>query len=196
MSKTMLKPKTAEPPVPDFAAAKARWTEVDTEFRNMIERQEAMRLAISFTSGQSTKQVPQHLFDKAKPFMRLGRRRREKLIDQLADLEDEIDDSRPKVQIERELWAAARRRETNRLAGELQPRHRAAVLAIAKAVEALSRAMTEETDIRAELARTAPEPSSAYLPNCIEELVIGTFVDWHSPASAWARRMRKLNILG
>ena len=195
MLKTMTKPE-AETAMSDFDAAEARWKEVRDKDRELTERHEAMRLALSLTFDGSGKRAPEHLREKAKPFLKLAAKRRGKLTDQIADVEDEIDDFKPKLMVENELWQAARRRETNRLAGDLQPRHKVAVKSIATALEALSIAIEEETTTRAALARVAPEPESALLPNCSHDLLVGTLTDWNSPASAWARRMRKLQILG
>ena len=195
MSTAMLKPKTAEPEVPDFAIAQTRWTEVRDKDREMIEHREGIKLALTFAKGGVGRQTPQNLRDQAEPFLALAKRRPRQLADQLDDLIDEIEDFAPKLGVEHELYQAARWRETNRLAGELQPRHRAAVKGMAKALEALSLAMTDEIEIRAELARKAPERESAKLPDCSSGLLVGTLADWNSAASEWARTVRKLKIL-
>ena len=117
------------------------------------------------------------------------------MLDRLATTELAIEESTPEYHRGCELWAAACRRETTLIASALQPRHRRAVKKMAKALEALSIAMTEEHETRAELHRTAPERESAHLPDCSHDLNIGTLADWNSPASGWARRMRKLTIL-
>ena len=195
MPSTMLKQKIAEPPVPDFETVRARWTEFRDKDRDLIARHEGIKLALTFAKGGVDDRAPQHLRDKAEPYLALAKRRPRVLANQLEDVVDEIEDFKPKLGVEHELWQAARRRETNRLAGEMQPRHRAAVKAMAKALEALSVAMTDETEIRAELARVAPERESAKLPNCSDGLRVGTLADWNSPASEWARNVRKLKIL-
>lgn len=195
MLATKQKPQ-AESSEPDFFPAQARWNEVRDRDRELMERHEAMRAALSITSGYDVKNVSEGTFAKAQPYLKLGQRRREKLIDQLADIADEIADFKPKLMVESELWQAARRRETAVIAGKMQPAHKAAITAIAKALEALSIAIEEETATRKELARVAPERESSLLPNCSDDLMVGTLADWNSPASAWARRMRKLNILG
>ena len=188
------KPRTAEP-VSEFDAAKARWIEATAKHRELVERAEAMELALKFTSEDAVGRAPQHLREKAGPFLKLAAKRRPKVIEQLADTEVEIEDSTPMYQVDRDLYQAACRRETSRIARDLQPRHRAAVKAIATALEALSLAIEEETTTRAELAHVAPERVSAHLPDCSHDLVVGTLADWNSPASAWARRMRKLSVL-
>lgn len=182
-------------PVSEFEAAKARWTEATAKHRELIERAEAMQLALKLTSQHAVGQAPQHIREKAQPFLKLATKRRPNLLDRLATVELAIEESNPEYQQECELWKAACRRETTLIASALQPRHRRAVKAIARALEALSIALTEEYETRAELARTAPERESAHLPDCSHDLPIGTLADWNSPASAWARRVRKLKIL-
>ena len=195
MPSTMLKPQTAEPAVSDFETAKARWKKIAGKRREMLARHEGMAAALSLTSGESTRNVAQSVRDQAAPYLDLAGRRRRKLIGQIEDLVEEIEEFTRKNQDENEIWQAARRRETSRLAGELQPRHRAAVKAMAKALEALSLAMSDEIEVRADLARVAPERDSAKLPDCSTGLAIGTLADWRSPASEWARNVRKLKIL-
>ena len=193
----MLKTKSRlDPAEPDFVAAQGRWNEIRATDRELMARHEAMRLALLFTANQDISRVSKDQLDKAQPYMNLANRRPEKLQDDLGDVADEIAVFKPKLGVEHELWQAARRRETNRLAGELQPRHQAAVKGIAKALETLSLAIEQETTTRKELARVAPERESALLPNCSDDLVVGTLADFNSPASAWAKRMRRLKILG
>lgn len=195
---TMLKPKTAKPAEPvlsEFQIAKARWAEIDGKFRELIERQEGINLAVSLARSPDEKRVPQNLRDRAAPFMKLAQGRKSKLTRVLEALEDEIADLTPTRAEESELWQAARRHETSRIARELQPRHRAAAKKIASAVESLSRAMAEEMEVRAELRRTAPELESSYLPDCSAGLELGLVSDWGSPVALWAQSMRKLGIL-
>ena len=187
--------KTTEPAVSEFEAAEARWKEFRDKDRELIEREEGLKLALASSSSSGIDdRMPQHLRDRAEQIAQ-GVRRPQELNALLERVHDEIADFKPKLSEEYETYQAARRRETNRLAGELQPRHRSAVKAMAKALEALSLAMTEEIDTRAELVRVAPEHLSSKLPDCSTGLLVGTLADWNSPASEWARAMRKLTIL-
>ncbi len=192
---TMTKPKP-EPAAPSFETAAARWREIDAKHRALLDRREGMALAQSLTFNGDNTRTPQHLRDKAKPYLKLASRRPLKLDEQRADIADEIDEFTPVYQAAHENWQAARRRETNRLASEIQPRHQEAVSAIAKALEALSVAIDDEIATRTELAQVgAPEHESALLPDCSGDLLVGSLADWNSPASAWAREMRKIGIL-
>ena len=195
---SVMKRKAAEPAEPvlsEYQTAKARWAEIDGKFRELVEREEGIKLAVSLAKSPDEKRVPQHLRDRAAPFMKLAQGRMFKRTRVLEALEDEILELAPKRAEESELWQQARRAETSRIALELQPRHRAAVKKIAALIENLSRAMEVESDVRAELARTAPEPESGYLPNCIGGLNFGMLSEWGSPASQWAQGMRQLKIL-
>ena len=192
-----LKRKQLTPePVSEFDAAKARWTAATAAHRELLDRAEAMHLALKLTSENAISRAPQHLRDRAKPYLKLASKRRPKLLDQLAEVELAIEESNPIYHAECEAWAATCRRETTRIARELQRPHKRAVKAIGAAVEALSVAIYDETAVRAELAKRAPEFESAHLPDCSHDLRIGTLADFNSAASAWARRMRKLEILG
>ena len=190
------KPKPAAESASEFDTAKARWTEVTAKHRELLDRAETMKLALQLTNQPAVGRAPQHLRDRAKPFLKLAAKRRPNLFDQLAEVELAIEESNPAYHREREAWAATCRRETTRIARELQRPHKRAVKAMAKAVEALSLAIVDEIETRAELARTAPECESSHLPDCTYDLKIGTLADFNSAASTWARRMRKLEILG
>ena len=72
----------------------------------------------------------------------------------------EIEDSAKAFQAERDAFNEAVRTESNRIATELAPTHKAAVRRIATAIEELSRAVTAERAVREEFARLAPEQTS------------------------------------
>jgi hypothetical protein len=90
-------------------------------------------------------------------------------------------------------WRKACSRETSRVAVTLQPRQRAAVRKIAAAVEALSLAMAEERAVHVELARTAPNPTSAYLPACSPRL--SGVEQYGGELFAWRARVLEIGIL-
>ncbi len=191
---TMTKPKTKST-MPDFEAAKARWAEVDAKRSALVERHDGMELALNYARNGVDKRVPKEIRAKAGPHNNLANRNPQKLAGEIDDVAYEIADSNAEYGAERERWQAASRDETARIAQELQPRHRAAVQKIAGALEDLSRAMEAETGVRAELTRTAPEATSAYLPDCSSFLNFASLAVWQTPASQWARHMRKMEIL-
>ncbi len=196
MTTTMTKPK-AEPAEPDFKATEARFKKVSAGYAALHEAVENARAALLWSRASdsekhsiatSVRERVQEAYPDGLPPLR-------KLARQAEDAAEALDDATPSFLVERELWAAASRRETARIALELQPRHRADVKAIAKALEDLSRSMAAEVETRAELARVAPEQSSAYLPNCSGFLSFNSLADWNTPVSQWAREMRRLKIL-
>lgn len=87
----------------------------------------------------------------------------------------------------------AKSKETSRIAKGLQTKQRRAVRAIAAAAEKLSEAMAAERELHHELARTAPNSTSVYLPGCSPRF--GGFEDYRSELSAWRGRMRQLKLL-
>lgn len=197
MSKTTLKLKTAEAGAPDFATAKARYDKALAEYEAKREAVENARAALLWenTADSDRPSLAPAIRERAKAAYPKFLPRRSKIIHEAESAADTFADAEPAYQVERELYLAAARRETARIAQELQPRHRTAVRAIATALEALSRALEAEGEVRAELAATAPESSSAYLPDCSSFLAFGSLVPWDSPASVWARHMRHLKIL-
>ena len=196
-TKTKQKTEAADSGAPDFSSAKVRYEKASAEYNGLREAVENTKAAFLWenTSDADRASLAPAIRERARAAFPKFLPRRAKLTRQAEDAAEALEDATPKYEIERELWAAACRRETERVALELQPRHRAAVKAIAKALEALSLAMAEETETRAELARTAPEPVCAYLPNCSGFLAFGSLAAWDSPASVWARHMRQLQIL-
>ncbi len=182
-------------PSEEYQTAQAHYAEVSAKHREMRARDEGLRLAISIAASGEGKRVPSHLHEKARPFKKLAVKRPEKVADLLADVRDEIEEHTPIYFAANEAIAAAKRRETNRLACELQPRHRAAVKAMAAALEALSRAMEHEIGARAELARLAPQPTSPNLPDMSGELGTGMMFEHDGIMWLWARRVRQLGIL-
>ncbi len=200
----MLKPKrktdqdTADPlaPSPEFLEARARWGEIDTRHRELTERRDGLELAVSLARNpQNARRVPDAVKQRAHPYKKLAQRRRPKAIAELEDTIDALDEMAPAHGAASEAWHGVKQAETNRIACSLQGRQREAALAMATAVEALSRATAAERECRAELRRVAPLPESPNLPDLSRDLQIGTLADWGGIAWQWARRLRKLQIL-
>lgn len=191
-----LKPVADTPsPAAEYAAAAHHWGECIGERDCLVAKVEAIRLAFSLARSGDNDLTPKNLVDAARPYRRLASKRPAKLTDDLAVIEQQIIDHHKDMAAEADAWSRARRRETNRLAVELQPRHRAVVKAMGGAIEALSQAIADEREVREELRRRAPLPDSANLPDLSSDLLIGTVADFGGPANTWARRVRKLGIL-
>jgi hypothetical protein len=193
----MLARRKTEPPpkLSPYETACQRWRGFDAKRKELIERIDGMRLAYSFARSEDMTQVPAHLVEKAKPFMIEARRRPARLVENISELEDERAEQASVIQAERELHQAAQRAETNRIANELQPRHKAAVKAMAAAMEKLSQAIADEREVREELKKSAPLPNSAKLPDLFSDLLVGTLADWGSPMWKWAKKVRDLGAL-
>ena len=189
------KPET-DAPAPELEAAKARWSEVNTKYDGLLERREGMTLAQSLSFDEKNNQMPQHLRDRAKPYLRLAARRPLKLADELADVMDEIEEINPVFQAARDDWERAQRAETNRIAIGLQDKHRGAVREISEALELLSRAVAAECELHDELKRRAPKAESPNLPNMSGELIDFCLSERGSTAWRWRRRVHQLKILG
>lgn len=196
MLATKLKPKI-DPADAEFESAKTAWTEAQTKHRELHDRLEAMELARSLASAPGAKPaMPDHLRKRAKPFLKLATRNREKLVRDIADLKYACEDFQPIYVAAHEAWEFAQNELTNRIAIGLQDVHQAAVKQIAEALESLSRAIAAEREVHAELGRLAPKSMSGYLPNMSNELWDFAVSEWGSKAWRWAKRARELKILG
>ena len=183
-------------PSAEFLEAKARWTEISAKHQELVEKRDALGLALSLAaSPENARRVSDAVRQFAHPYKKLAERRRSKAIAEREDTVYALDEMTPAHSAEAEIWAAVRQRETNRLGCLLQPRHRAAVKAMAAAMEALSRATADECDVRDELRRLAPLPISPNLPDLSSDLCLGQMADWGGVAWTWARRLRTLGIL-
>ena len=195
MSKS--KTETAPPAgLSEFEAAAARWNEIRGTRNALLDKIASCRLAISMANNPGDNgNVPDPLRAKAEPYLRDARKWPEKLREIIGETELELENINKTYSDENDLWEAARRRETNRLALALQPKHRAAVRRMADAIEALSAAIADERECRAELRRIAPLPESPNLPDLSSDLLVGCVSEYNAPAWHWARRIRKMNIL-
>ena len=182
-------------PSAEYLAAVAHYREISERHAELFNAESGMRLARSMAASGDNKRVPEKLRATAHPYIKLARKRPEKISENLLDVQDELAEFLPIFFAETEAIAAAKRRETNRLAGLLQPRHRAAVREMASALEQLSRATEAEREVRAELARRAPLPTSPNLPDLSGELLLGCMFEHDGRLWSWARHIRKLGIL-
>jgi hypothetical protein len=126
--------------------------------------------------------------------MRDAEKRPERLATTEADTLERLEVMEKNLDDESQAIAAARRRETDRLALELQPRHREACHEIGRALEALSLATVAEREARDELRRRAPLRESKYLPDMSSDLLVGCLGDRESPAWRWRRTAHKVGI--
>lgn len=93
-------------------------------------------------------------------------------------------------------WNIEKRRRTSALARGLQERQRRGVSLIHAGLVQISEGLAIEQACHDELARTAPESTSPFLPNAVVEIGgIGSLDAHQSSASAWRRRLRQIGLL-
>jgi hypothetical protein len=168
--------------------------------RNLLARREALSIGLALARNQRDAEsdrtaAARHIAGDCYP---LARRRPDKVAAELREIDDELELLEPDLRRERELYEADRQRRANLKAIALQPRHRAAVVKIGKALELLSMALQEESDVRSEFAAGMSNDlaMNPHLLDASTELAaVGSLADWNSGASQWARRMQKIGIL-
>ena len=181
-----------------FQGARARWNAAQAEHQALLERIEGLEAALVLTGmlpGEPDQERNRVVATRAERYLQGRQISRRRLALELEETRETLPASLERLHEERSAFDRASRDEAERAAKALVPHHRAAVLDLAKAVEVLCRSIAAEAAVRQEFARTAPEPASLLLPDVGSELLLGTLDDYHSPASAWARRLRSLGVL-
>ena len=181
-----------------YESARQRWAEARAAVRELTERLEDAKAALrlhGYDAGRGERLTLAPIRARAERFLagrnpsqRHIQRAGEDLEDQLAAALGRLRAAQEDHQRERDLAAMA-------LAKQLQPRHKAAVRRLAKAIEDLSAATAEERAVRAEMLASGLAPTgSPLLPDASGSL-LGTLAEFESPASRWAREMRRLGVL-
>jgi hypothetical protein len=188
------KKSTPDPPPSEFELARDRYSRSQAELEKLSAEERSLRLALGLANNPTDADSDRCAEARriAGKYYGLAVRRPDQVAARLREIQYELDDRNNEFVTERDLWEVARRRETTRIAEQLAPKHRAAVMAIARAFEALSAAIQSERDVHAELSRTAPERESALLPSMAP--AIGTLAEYDSVAAAWARRYRQMGF--
>ncbi|WP_024577964.1 MULTISPECIES: hypothetical protein [unclassified Afipia] len=193
----MLATATKNQPVAEFESAKARWLPVKAKLAAMESYLKALRTVVAFEAASD--------FERKGP--RLAHMRaaiaaafpdgppRRGLAALIEKAEGELEDFHAVVADERDRFQIAVQAESTRIGERLQPAHLAATQDIAAALETLTRAIAAADAIRAEFASSAPEPTSALLPDVTAELRQSRLDVWNSSAASWARRLREMRIL-
>lgn len=178
------------------AAACAEAKALQSKWNDLTAESERLKVAASLARNATDRADERTAWARgfASDFLELADGRPKALDVRQEEIAYELAKLRPAYLRACETLAIAESQATSRAAKALQPRQRAAVLKIAKAAEDLSRAMAEERELHAELAGSAPRPTSAFLPGCSPEIG-GGFDSWGSPLSCWRRRMKSLGYL-
>lgn len=177
-----------------FEAARRRYEQRTLPYLTMLEEERALAIAISLAANYQDADADRCAAARviAAKYRKIAERQPEEARRRLEQIRYDIEEAAPQYRAEVDAWNAAKRDETNRIARELVPAHRAAVEAIGKAFEELSQAIESERTVRAELVRRAPEPASALLPDASP--AIGVLAEWDSAPSTWARKIRNLGF--
>ena len=169
------------------------------EWQALQEKLDTLRLAIGRANGASytDEAVRDDISGKIATLFPKGAPRVKKLLAQYEQTDEEIEHFRPVYFEACRRWETARRRETNRIAIDLQPIQKETVAKLLEGLELISIALCTEEDTRKEFARRAPGPAeSPFLPNVVAEIGgIGSFADYNSPMTKWLRRMRSIGAL-
>ena len=179
--------------VADLEAADAAFRTVADKRREVEQRIISMKTALAISRRPSdSARVPEELQEKASVYAADAARRPAKIENAIADAEFELARVNKEYMAAAEAWELARRRRTSEIAVQLQPQHQRALMAVVAAVEALSKAIAAERGVRNELReRGAPYRSSPFLPNFVDDLLIGELGEHGSPASKFAGRIRE-----
>ena len=183
-------------PSKQYLAAEKHWRELDAARAQLINQIEGGKLALSLSRRPGDAgRVPERLRKLQAPYLKLAEDDPENLAERIKRAHRDLGArSDGDGESSFDAWQGAQRRETNRIARLLQPAHRATVVKMVKAVEALSQAIIAERAVLAELSERAPLGQSMYLPDLGCELYTGTLADYDSPLWRWARRVRELKI--
>lgn len=197
----VLRPAPPQPTDADavgaFELARQRFSAILEEGHRLEDRAEDLRAAYTVltVSQADAERIGVAVQERAAKAFPSGLPKAKLFPDLIEAAEETAHEFKVKLATARDEWATAVRAETTRIAEGLQPMHRAAVAAIATAVEQLSAALAAEEEVRLELQCQAPELTSALLPNCSDGLLIGRLDTPFSAASRWAAGVRKLRIL-
>jgi hypothetical protein len=176
-------------PLPD---ATAQFDELDRRFKAAIERKEGIEIALATKERKPNPFVAESFLAKAEPFKELARKPRKAELE-LERLDEEIAELHPRVIVARARLQAARETAARELASTYRPRHRAAVIGIAAALSALSRAVACEQELHREFQ--AAMPGFEILPNFGGPWRGALLNNPRSTASEWVRTAKKAGLL-
>jgi hypothetical protein len=188
----------AEQPANDFETARRRFDEFKARREQARLQAEGLQAALQLAdTRQASADAPVNLVLNRQAAIALqgGTLSPRQIRRELEEVQETVDALTEQAPAEFQAWELARRAEADRIALELQPAHRAAALAIARAVEQLSAAIIAERQVRAEFAAFGLEPESGYLPDASSRLRAGTLAEFESNVSAWRRDMLRLGVI-
>jgi hypothetical protein len=182
-----------------YADVREAWLQAKANFKAFQQRLDDLRFAENFEHARSVSHDDSRV-DAAKARLKAafpeGPPRQRQLPELIRQAENAVDDARPGYELAADRYEVARHAESERIGLELQPTYLAAIKSIAEALDVLNDALAAEDSVRAEFAVTAPQPSSALLPDLSAELHSACRLDrWNSAAAKWARHLTELGFL-
>ncbi len=198
----MLAKVKPDPPF-DFQAEKSAWLAGKSERDGKVAKLDAMTMALTM-AGESQEAaarltpVGEHLAARRKAaaeFLDVARRKPHKLKNQISDLKDDLSDSEPAFHEAARRWEHVKSVETSRVAISLQPRQREVAKRISRALGELSTALFESDELNQQLAASAPNATSLYLPNLASDFGDMRLGNPFSAASRWLKRRQTIGVL-
>jgi hypothetical protein len=158
------------------------------------KRKTALSLAANYADADAERAAWARTF--AADFVEIAKRRPDKLIAEIRDLEDEAESLEPFLLAAREKHEQLQAQQATAIARELQPKQKQIVKRISGALESLSAALGDARDLHREFDRRSPRPTSPFWANTAGELMgLANLADYRSAGAVWAQRMRSLGLL-
>jgi transposase len=185
--------RTVTPEISEFEAAKARWAAVSAERRAVRERVDDCRAALVLADHRDGpgEHLSPTIAEKARRYLAARRPNRDRLLRELAELEDEQAQQATSYAAEAAVWRQALDDEAARRAAAVQPKLKALVRALARSVQRVSDDVEALRSLQNQLAEVG---GVAALPDLALEL-FGTLSEYNSPVSAWNRRALRSGLL-
>ncbi len=170
----------------------AAFDELSTRLSGLLEKREGIELAIALQSNRKNAFAAPSFYAKADPYKQLAasRRRREQVLEETVE---EIETILPQLDIARERLRLAQEERALAIAATFKTRQRRAVRDIAKALEALSKAVLAEQALHTEYEAQAP--GFLFLPDFSGAWRVARLDDPRSVGSGWLRQAKASGYL-
>jgi hypothetical protein len=173
--------------------AQAEFDELKGKIDLLITEREDLRFAFSAERcGPPPLAASVEIKARFDRFKKLVKARPNEAQKRIEEIEGELGEAEPKLQISRERLQLAKEVRAAALGETFRPRHRQAVKAIASALETLSKAVAAEQDIQFEFRSAAPGFS---LPDMGIRWRFVLLNDPKSSASVWVRQAKAAELL-
>jgi chromosome segregation ATPase len=188
-----------DPPAFDYAAEVAEFNVAKSTHQALHDRVDNLKAALIWAHATESEREGDRIewartrVHRAFPD---GHPREHRLIADLRDAQEAVEDWQPRWMEANERIAIARTRESGRIALEYQQQQKQLAKRLASALEALSRGLQEAREQANEFRQRAPNGGHVNFVDLIGELAsVGELGDYKSHATAWSRRMRDAGVL-